>query len=73
MEKFEEIKRKYFLREVGIEREDFITVLLDIEEYLEEVLCKNPLKKRGLKPEFSLPDKVLLCFFIYAITTLFPN
>jgi len=73
MEKYEMIKRKDFVRNVGIEREDFITILLDVEDYREDLLRKYPLKNRGKKATFSLPDKVLLCFFIYVITPLFQN
>jgi len=73
MEKYEKIKRKDFLRDVGIEREDFVIILLEVEEYIEDLLRREPIKSRGRKAIFSLPNRVLLCFFIYAIILLFPS
>jgi hypothetical protein len=73
METYELIKRKDFVRDVGVDRADFIAILLDVEDYIEDLLHKCPLKKRGKKAGFSMPNKVLLCFFIYGITLLFPN
>ena len=73
MEKYEMIKRKDFVRDVGVNREDFIATLLDVEDYIEDLLRSYPLKNRGRKASFSMPNKVLLCFFIYVITPLFPN
>jgi hypothetical protein len=73
MEKYEMIKRKDFIRDVGVDREDFISILLDVEDYIEDLLRIYPLKSRGKKASFSMPNKVLLCFFIYAIIPLFPN
>jgi hypothetical protein len=73
MEKYEMIKRKDFMRDVGVEREDFIAILLEVEDYIEDILGSDPLKRRGKKARFSIPNKVLLCFFIFAITPLFLN
>ena len=73
MEEFEKIQRLSFLRKVGVSHEDFIAILLDVEEYAEKQLSIKPLRRRGKKPSISLPDKLLLCFFIYAITPLLLN
>ena len=64
MDKFENIKRSDFLRRTGINYEDFISILLDIDEYIEKELSLKLIKKRGRKSSISLPDKVLLFFFI---------
>lgn len=63
MEKFEQIKRADFLRNTGVTREDFISILLDVEQYIENEISLKPIKNRGRKPSISLPDKVLLCIF----------
>lgn len=63
MEKYEKIKRADFLRRTGVNHGDFISILLDIDEYIEKDLSLMPLKKRGRKSSISLPDKVLLFFY----------
>jgi hypothetical protein len=73
MEKYEMTKRKDFLRVVGVERDDFINILLEVECCIENQSVENPLTKRGRKSSISLPDKVLLSFFIYVIIQLLLN
>jgi len=66
MSKFENVKQKKpqdFLRDVGISLEIFLSLVEKIDDFIKEQKEKNPMTNRGLKPNISIEDKLLLTIY----------
>ena len=66
MDKFESIRHKNpedFLRDIGIPLDIFLNLSQRIGNYIRDQKEKRPMTKRGLKPQISIENKLLLTIY----------